>query len=115
LRFESEIAEGDYQGASVVNYTEEDVPFTRILEHRHFDASCCSKLTVITREFPAPYERGGEAYYPVRDGESVRRFDRYKELAARSGIILGGRLATYQYYDMHHVAAQAITLSERVA
>jgi UDP-galactopyranose mutase len=120
LRFENEILDQrDYQGTAIVNYTEQSVPFTRITEHKHFecgstgvDAHPAAK-TVITREHPAKYRRGETPYYPIRDDANSALYERYRQLANRSGVLVGGRLGTYQYYDMHQVVAQAMAMAER--
>lgn len=107
LRFENEIVAGDYQGTAIVNYTERSVPFTRITEHKHFEGRSALPHSVITREYPADYREGAIPYYPVRDEANMARYERYRRLAAESNVIFGGRLGTYQYYDMHQVVAQA--------
>jgi UDP-galactopyranose mutase len=113
LRFETEVREeADFQGAAIVNYTDAAVPFTRITEHRHFER-CAARRTVITREYPAPYRRGDTPYYPIRDAANSALYERYRQDAQRAGVLLGGRLATYQYYDMHQVIAQALALADR--
>jgi UDP-galactopyranose mutase len=112
LRFENEIREGDFQGGAVVNYTEASVPFTRICEHKHFAYQSC-KQTVITREYPAKCERHSIPYYPIRDAANTALYERYRADAQRENLLLGGRLATYQYYDMHQVAAQALVLADK--
>jgi UDP-galactopyranose mutase len=112
LRFESEILDHDFQGAAVVNYTDAAVPFTRIVEHKHFDPQPGSR-TVITREFPQAYDAGQTPYYPIRDARNMAIYERYRAAATESGVLFGGRLGTYQYYDMHQVVAQAMTLAAR--
>jgi UDP-galactopyranose mutase len=112
LRFESEILDRDFQGAAVVNYTDAAVPFTRIVEHKHFDPQPGSR-TVITREFPQAYDAGQTPYYPIRDARNTAIYERYRADAAESGVLFGGRLGTYQYYDMHQVVAQAMTFAAR--
>ena len=112
LRFETEVLAGTYQQAAIVNYTDLAVPFTRITEHKHF-AQCTSPQTVITREYPAAYRRGATPYYPIRDAANTAVYERYRREAERAGVLLGGRLATYQYYDMHQVVAQALSMAER--
>lgn len=112
LRFEHEVVSGDFQGAAIVNYTEAAVPQTRITEHKHF-AFQTSAQTVITREYPAPYHRGAIPYYPIRDAANGALYERYRAEAQRVGLLLGGRLATYQYYDMHQVVAQALAAADR--
>jgi UDP-galactopyranose mutase len=112
LRFETEVLEGDFQGAAIVNYTDVSVPYTRITEHKHFEFQR-SNQTVITREYPQAYERGRTAYYPIRDAEQTARYEQYRREGEQSGVLFGGRLATYQYYDMHQVIGQALAMAER--
>lgn len=109
LRFETEILdEENYQGNAVVNYTEFDVPYTRIIEHKHFEYGTQPK-TVITKEYPAPWHRGGEPYYPMNDERNNSLFAKYRKKAdAQENVIFGGRLGEYKYYDMHHVVAEAL-------
>ncbi len=112
LRFETDVLEGDFQGTAIVNYTEAAVPYTRITEHKHFEYRT-SPRTVVTREYPAECNRDSVPYYPIRDAVNSELYERYKADAQRSGLILGGRLATYQYYDMHQVVAQALAVADR--
>lgn len=112
LRFESERIAGDYQGAAIVNYSSAEIPYTRIVEHKHFTRQR-SETTVITREYPQEYNCGREAYYPIRDRRNKAIYERYRELAATSGILFGGRLGSYQYYDMHQVIAQALAIATK--
>jgi UDP-galactopyranose mutase len=112
LRFENELLQGDFQGAAVMNYTEGAVPFTRITEHKHFEFQTSSR-TVITREYPAPCDRCQVPYYPIRNAANSALYERYRAEAHRLGLLLGGRLATYQYYDMHQVVAQALALADK--
>ncbi len=118
LRFETEeLDQENYQGNAVVNYTEYEVPYTRIIEHKHFELGCQSGInnpkTVITREYPAAWKRGVEPYYPVNDERNNTLYFRYKELAERQNkVIFGGRLGTYRYIDMHQVIEEALQLSE---
>jgi UDP-galactopyranose mutase len=109
LRFETEVLDTDnYQGNAVVNYTEYEVPYTRIIEHKHFEFGTQEK-TVITREYPAKWNKGDEPYYPMNDEKNNALFLKYKELAdAEDKVIFGGRLGEYKYYDMHHVIARAL-------
>ncbi len=108
LRFEEELLPIDnYQGVAVVNYTEREVPFTRILEHKHF-AFGRQPVTIITREYPLSWEKGLEPYYPVNDELNNALYKKYKALAEQEkNIEFGGRLADYKYYDMHQVIAAA--------
>lgn len=114
LRFESEIMDiENYQGNAVVNYTEYEIPFTRIIEHKHFEFGTQPK-TVITREYPKTWEKGDEPYYPVNNEKNNKIYEQYKELSAKEkNIIFGGRLAEYKYYDMHHVIERALTCVEK--
>jgi len=112
LRFESETLNGDFQGAAIVNHTDQSVPFTRIIEHKHFEYQQ-SNRTVITREYPASYCQGQIPYYPIRDDANTALFERYRAKAAQSGVLFGGRLATYQYYDMHQVVGQALAMAKK--
>lgn len=109
LRFEHEILEEEnYQGNAVVNYTEYEIPYTRIIEHKHFEYGTQPK-TVITREYPATWNKGDEPYYPINNDRNNNMYAKYKELADKeSNVIFGGRLAQYKYYDMHHVIEQAL-------
>ncbi|WP_394897843.1 UDP-galactopyranose mutase [Clostridium butyricum] len=109
LRFEHEILnEENHQGNAVVNYTEYDVPYTRIIEHKHFEYGNQPK-TVITREYPAKWEKGDEPYYPINNEKNNTMYNKYKELADNeTNVIFGGRLAEYKYYDMHNVIEQAL-------
>lgn len=109
LRFEHEILnEENYQGNAVVNYTEYEVPYTRIIEHKHFEYGKQPK-TVITREYPATWGKGDEPYYPINNEKNNNIYAKYNELADKeSNVIFGGRLAQYKYYDMHHVIEEAL-------
>lgn len=113
LRFETErLDEDDYQGNAVINYTSASVPWTRIIEHKHFDFQN-QPGTIVTREYPAEYREGMEPYYPVNDDANNALYARYKELAdARDNVIFGGRLGTYKYYDMHQVIDAALKAVE---
>jgi UDP-galactopyranose mutase len=109
LKFETEILNCEnYQGNAVVNYTERDVPYTRIIEHKHFEFGNQEK-TIITKEYPIKWEKGDEPYYPINNELNNELFKKYKELANQEkNIIFGGRLADYKYYDMHHVIYHAL-------
>lgn len=105
LRFEEETLEGcaDYQGNAVVNYTDSEVPYTRIIEHKHFEFGE-QKDTVITREYPARWEKGCEPYYPVNNEANNRLLEAYRSLARKEkNVLFGGRLGLYQYLDMDKV------------
>ncbi|MEC5394197.1 UDP-galactopyranose mutase [Bergeyella sp. RCAD1439] len=111
LRFETEILdEANYQGNAVVNYTEREIPFTRIIEHKHFEFGTQPK-TIITREYPQDMAEGEEAYYPINDERNQAVYQKYKALAdGCENVIFGGRLAEYKYYDMHQVVAKALEM-----
>ena len=113
LRFETEVLECDnYQGNAVVNYTEYEVPYTRIIEHKHFEFGTQPK-TVITQEYPAAWKQGDEPYYPVNDDRNNALYEKYKALAENEkNVIFGGRLGLYKYMDMHHVVAAALKCAE---
>ncbi|MDY3344748.1 UDP-galactopyranose mutase [Riemerella anatipestifer] len=115
LRFETEILdEADYQGNAVVNYTEREIPFTRIIEHKHFEFGTQPK-TIVTREYPQDMAEGEEAYYPINDERNQAVYQKYKALADEcKNVIFGGRLAEYKYYDMHQVVAKALEMAESV-
>ncbi len=114
LRFESEVLDTpDYQGVAVMNFTDSETPFTRIIEHKHFNFGKQDK-TVITREYPAAWSRGMRPYYPVNDERNQALYERYRTLAAAEPkVIFGGRLGHYKYYDMDKVVEAALVLSER--
>ncbi|NCC76858.1 MAG: UDP-galactopyranose mutase, partial [Clostridia bacterium] len=114
LRFEHQtLGVENHQGNAVVNYTDRQTPFTRIIEHKHFEFGTQEK-TVITREYPAEWAKGDEPYYPVNDDKNNALFTQYKVLADQEEkVIFGGRLADYKYYDMHQVIASALVRVEK--
>ena len=109
LRFETEILDKqNYQGVAVVNYTDRETPYTRLIEHKHFEFGTQEK-TVITKEYPADWQEGMEAYYPVNNDANQELFQKYKNLAdSEENVIFGGRLAEYKYYDMDKVIESAL-------
>jgi UDP-galactopyranose mutase len=109
LKFEHETLDTDnYQGNAVVNYSEREVPYTRIIEHKHFEFGTQPK-TVITKEYPEEWTTEKEPYYPINDDKNSHLFKQYKELADQeSRVIFGGRLAEYRYYDMHQIIGSAL-------
>jgi UDP-galactopyranose mutase len=115
LRFEHQTLEMEnYQGNAVVNYTEREIPYTRIIEHKHFEFGTQPK-TVITHEYPAQWQPGMESYYPVNDEVNNAKYKRYKALAdLESKVIFGGRLAEYKYYDMHQVIGSALSVTRKL-
>ena len=114
VRFETEVLDCDnYQGNAVVNYTEREVPYTRIIEHKHFEFGTQEK-TVISREYSSEWKVGMEPYYPVNNDQNNQLFEEYKKLAAKEeNVIFGGRLGNYQYYDMDKVIEAALNLVEK--
>lgn len=114
LRFENELLdEPNYQGVAVVNYTDRETPYTRVIEHKHFAFGTQPK-TVVTREYPVTFVEGMEPYYPVNDDKNGALYQQYSALAAAEPqVIFGGRLAEYKYYDMDMVIASALQAVER--
>lgn len=114
LRFENEVLdEQNHQGNAVVNYTEREVPYTRIIEHKHFEYGEQPK-TVITREYPADWAPGDEPYYPINDERNTKLYEQYAALAAEEGkVVFAGRLGGYKYYDMDKAIDAAFDLVER--
>ena len=118
VRFEEEIFDiPNYQGNAVVNYTERDVPYTRIIEHKHFEMfgseiENCTK-TIISKEFSTEWKDGMEPYYPINDQKNNILYLQYETLAKQEkNIIFGGRLAEYKYYDMHKIIEKVLALQE---
>ncbi|MGG8496009.1 UDP-galactopyranose mutase [Tenacibaculum sp. TC6] len=109
LNFEHDILEvKNFQGNAVVNYTDKNTPYTRIIEHKHFEFGK-QDITVVTKEYPSESRRGNEPYYPINDVKNSRTYKKYEKLAAKEpNVIFGGRLAEYKYYDMHQVIASAL-------
>lgn len=116
LHFETDVLdEENYQGNAVVNYTERDVPYTRILEHKHFEFGTQPK-TVVTREYPHEFSKDNEPYYPINDATNNQLLEQYKALATSeqySKYLFGGRLADYKYYDMDDTIEAALALTEQ--
>ncbi len=113
LRFETELLNTDnYQGNAVVNYNEYEIPYTRIIEHKHFEYGT-QPQTVITREYPTTWEKGDEPYYPMNDEKNNMLYQKYQELVHKEDkVIFGGRLGMYKYFDMHHIIAEALKCVE---
>lgn len=109
LRFESEYIPGkeDYQGNAVVNYTDAETPYTRVIEHKHFEFGK-GDGTVVTREYPADWKIGDEPYYPLNNERNNALYEKYRELASKDNIFFGGRLGKYKYYDMDDTIAAAM-------
>lgn len=112
---EEELNCSNYQGNAVVNYTERDIPYTRIIEHKHFECSGdeinkCPK-TIVTKEYPAEWEEGREAYYPINNERNNTLYEQYRELASREkNVVFGGRLAEYKYYDMAPIVKKVLDM-----
>ena len=112
LRFESEVLDEENQGVAVVNYTDRETPYTRIIEHKHFEFGTQPK-TVITREYPVTWQEGMEPYYPVNDEKNQALYQKYAKLAEKEEhVIFGGRLGEYKYYDMDKVIASAMACAK---
>ena len=117
LRFESEILdEENHQGVAVVNYTDRETPYTRVIEHKHFefcrdDEGNPQPRTVITREYPADWKPGDEPYYPINDVRNEKLYNEYRQLAEQEGsVVFAGRLGGYRYYDMDKAISAAFEL-----
>ncbi|WEV60777.1 UDP-galactopyranose mutase [Streptococcaceae bacterium ESL0729] len=115
VRFESEkFATDNQQGNAVINYTEREVPYTRVMEWRHFDQKGNDDVTILTKEYPQDWDRSKEAYYPVNDLKNSEIFKKYRKEADKlDNVIMGGRLGNYQYYDMDQVFNAALKEVER--
>lgn len=111
LRFETEVLDiGDYQGNAVFNYTERNIPYTRIIEHKHFEFGAGNTdKTIITKEYPVSWKRDYEPYYPINNCRNNSVYEQYRVLSeGRPDIIFGGRLGKYKYYDMDKVISDAL-------
>ncbi len=113
VRFETEKLECEnYQGNAVVNYTDREVPYTRIIEHKHFEFGT-QKNTIISKEYSSEWKKGDEPYYPINNARNDELYNQYKELADKEEkVVFGGRLGSYKYYDMDKVILEALRLSE---
>ena len=114
LRFETErLEEINHQGVAVMNYTEREIPYTRVIEHKHFEFGT-QPVTYVTKEYPADWQPGEEAYYPVNNEHNQKLYQKYADLAAKEeNVIFGGRLAEYKYYDMDDVIKSALECAGR--
>lgn len=114
LRFETErLEEFNHQGVAVMNYTQREIPYTRIIEHKHFEFGT-QPVTYITKEYPADWHPGEEAYYPVNNDKNQQLYEKYAALAVQeSNVVFGGRLAEYKYYDMDDVIKSALICAEK--
>lgn len=115
VRFENEILDTDnFQGCAVVNYTEREVPYTRIIEHKHFEFGTQPK-TVISREYPMEWKPGIEPYYPINDDKNSALYAKYLELAEQeTNVYFGGRLGMYKYFDMDKTIEEALKLVDKL-
>ncbi len=112
---EEKLMTPNFQGNAVVNYTDRSVPYTRIIEHKHFEVFgeevYRNPVTYVSREYPVEWKEGLEPYYPINDERNNRIYRKYRELAQKEkNVIFGGRLAEYQYYDMHHIVEKVLNL-----
>ncbi len=114
VRFETEVLDQEnYQGVAVMNFTDAETPYTRIIEHKHFEFGT-QKKTVISREYSDAWQQGMEPYYPVNNEKNAALYEKYAALAEDSGVLFGGRLAEYRYYDMDKVVRSALDLAKTV-
>jgi len=109
LRFETEIQDTEnFQGNAVINYNDGNIPYTRIIEHKHFEFGK-QKKTLITKEYPENWTSEKEAFYPINDPKNQKIYQQYKQKSEQTNVIFGGRLAEYKYYDMHQIIASALS------
>lgn len=117
LKFESQkLDTNNFQGNAVVNYTDSETKFTRIIEHKFFETRNPDDIkgTIITKEYPAKWDKNKEPYYPVNDEKNMKLYEKYEELAKKeTKVIFGGRLGTYRYLDMHITIEKALELAEK--
>jgi UDP-galactopyranose mutase len=116
LRFENEIVDTpDYQGCAVINYTNVDPPYTRIIEHKHFYMNSHTAQTLITREYPQDWQPGSIEYYPVNDTKNQTLFEKYQQQAEllQGQVHFGGRLSEYRYYDMDQIIGSALSFCKK--
>jgi UDP-galactopyranose mutase len=114
LRFETERhAISDYQGVAQMNFTSESIPFTRIIEHKHFEFAN-QDYTYITKEYPDAWDFSKTPYYPINNDKNTEIYNKYKQLNTYKNVIFGGRLAEYKYYDMHQIIGSAINKSKDI-
>lgn len=117
IRLETEVLDiSNFQGNAVVNYTDSETPYTRIIEHKHFDFAPESRKTVISREYSVEWELGDEPYYPINDADNSALYEKYRALAKKEKkVFFGGRLGEYQYYDMDQVIEKALKLFDELS
>ena len=111
VRFETKVFDTDnYQGNAVINYTDSSIPYTRVIEHKHFEFGKQEK-TVVSWEYSSKWQKGDEPYYPINDERNNELYNKYKALAdSQDKVLFGGRLGNYKYYDMHNVIREALNL-----
>ena len=111
VRFETKVFDTDnYQGNAVINYTDSNIPYTRVIEHKHFEFGKQEK-TVVSWEYSSKWQKGDEPYYPINDERNNELYNKYKTLAdSQDKVLFGGRLGNYKYYDMHNVIREALNL-----
>lgn len=116
IRFENELLDiSNFQGNAVVNYTDREIPWTRIIEHKWFEPSIELPYTIISHEYSSEWKRGDEPYYPVNDEKNTELYEKYKNLAKKeTNMIFGGRLGEYKYYDMDQVILSALNIAKKV-
>ena len=116
VRFETEVLDtSNYQGNAVINYTEYEVPYTRIIEHKHFEFDITSPKTVISKEYSKKFEDGDEPYYPINDDRNNDLYNKYKDLAQNeTNVYFGGRLGLYKYYDMDDTIVEALNFVKNI-
>ena len=113
VRFETQkIDIEDYQGNAVINYTDYEVPFTRIIEHKHFNHKN-TKFTYVTKEFSQKWNKEIDPYYPINDSKNTSTLQKYQSIRVGNKYIFGGRLAEYRYYDMHQVIGSALKCAKK--
>ena len=114
LKFDIEIiGKEDYQSNALVKYTEREIPYTRIIEHKYF-TNVNTKNTIITKEYPTDWQKGMEAYYPINDDKNAKLYGKYVELAKKENIIFAGRLGQYKYFDMDKTMISAMELYDKI-
>ena len=115
LYFETkEMEQENYQGVAVVNYTDAETPYTRVIEHKHFEFGM-QENTVISYEYPRAWDSSCEPYYPVNDDKNNEKYEQYRELAKKEQqVVFGGRLGEYRYYDMQDTIQSALRMAKEI-
>ena len=108
------LEQDNYQGVAVMNFTAREVPYTRVIEHKHFEFGT-QPITYVTKEYPADWHLGEEAYYPVNNDKNQKLYQKYLELAKQeNNVIFGGRLGEYRYYDMDRTVESVLNLVKSI-